>query len=218
MNKTAEKIKVTLVDDHALFRNGLKLLLNSTRRMKVISEAANGKEFLQVIEDELPDIVLMDINMPVMDGVEATQIAGEKHPEIKIIALSMFGEEDYYYKMINAGVKGFLLKNSDIKEVTDAIDQVNQGSSFFSQELLYNVIKNFNTQKETETETAHLSKRELQVLEEICKGLSNQEIAENLFISKRTVDKHRANLLSKTNSKNTANLIMYAIKNKLITI
>jgi DNA-binding NarL/FixJ family response regulator len=160
----------------------------------------------------------MDINMPVMDGVEATQEAMIKYPDLKIIALSMFGEEDYYYRMINAGVKGFLLKNSEINEVIEAIKQVNKGNSYFSQELLYNVIKSFKPHKEVETELAALSKRELQVLEEICKGLSNQEIADNLFISKRTVDKHRANLLSKTNSKNTANLIMYAIKNKLIAI
>lgn len=213
-----EQIKITLVDDHTLFRNGLKILLAATPEIKVISEAANGKEFLEIIEQELPHIVLMDINMPVMDGVEATHEAMEKHPDLKIIALSMFGEEDYYYRMINAGVKGFLLKNSEINEVIEAIKQVNKGNSYFSQELLYNVIKSFKPHKEVETELAALSKRELQVLEEICKGLSNQEIADNLFISKRTVDKHRANLLSKTNSKNTANLIMYAIKNKLIAI
>lgn len=213
-----EKIKITLVDDHALFRNGLKILLNANTEMQVISEASNGKEFLNTIEEEQPDIVLMDINMPIMDGVEATQMATERYPEVKIIALSMFGEEDYYYKMINAGVKGFILKNSEINEVIEAIKQVFNGNSYFSQELLYNVIKNFKPQKEIETESAALSKRELQVLEEICKGLSNQEIADTLFISKRTVDKHRANLLSKTNSKNTANLIMYAIKNKLIAI
>jgi DNA-binding NarL/FixJ family response regulator len=213
-----EQIKVTLVDDHALFRNGLKILLSANPEISVISEAANGKEFLETIKHKLPHIVLMDINMPVMDGVEATQEAMEKYPDLKIIALSMFGEEDYYYRMINAGVKGFLLKNSEINEVIEAIRQVEKGNSYFSQELLYNVIKSFKPHKEVETELAALSKRELQVLEEICKGLSNQEIADNLFISKRTVDKHRANLLSKTNSKNTANLIMYAIKNKLIAI
>ncbi len=213
-----KKIKITLVDDHALFRNGLKILLDTHPEFAVISEAVNGKEFLEKIEDNVPDIVLMDINMPVMDGIEATQLANEKYPDIKIVALSMFGEEEYYYKMINAGAKGFLLKNSEINEVIEAINQVNIGNSYFSQELLYNVIKNFKPHKEPVDEMAKLSKRELQVLEEICNGLSNQEIADNLFISKRTVDKHRANLLSKTNSKNTANLIMYAIKNKLISV
>lgn len=213
-----KKIKISIVDDHNLFRNGLKLLLNSESKVSVVSEAENGKEFIENISSSIPDIVLMDINMPQMDGIEATEWLNENYPEVKVIALSMFGEEEYYYKMINAGAKGFLLKNSEIDEVTDAIFEVQKGNSYFSQELLYNVIKNFKKNKETEEESATLSKRELQVLEEICKGLSNQEIADNLFISKRTVDKHRANLLSKTNSKNTANLIMYAIKNKLISV
>ena len=213
-----EKIKITLVDDHALFRNGLKILLDTNKEFKVINEATNGKEFIETLNSNMPDIVLMDISMPIMDGIEATEIAKQKYPDIKIIALSMFGEEEYYYKMINAGVKGFLLKNSEINEVIEAIKQVNIGNSFFSQELLYNVIKNFKPHKEPIDDTAKLSKRELQVLEEICKGLSNHEIADNLFISKRTVDKHRANLLSKTSSKNTANLIMYAIKNKLVSV
>ncbi len=210
------KLKILLVDDHLLFRNGLKLLLNTQPDMTVCGEAANGKLFLDMLGSVNPDIVLMDISMPVMDGIEATEHAIQRYPDLKIIALSMFGEEEYYYRMINAGVKGFLLKNSDISEVTEAIHQVYEGNSFFSQELLYNVIKNFKPHKEAELDTTSLSKREVQVLAEICKGLSNHEIADVLFISKRTVDKHRANLLSKTNSKNTANLIMYAMKNKLI--
>lgn len=212
-------IKIALVDDHALFRNGLKLLLDNANNHKVTIEASNGQEFLdQINTTNQPDIVLMDISMPVMDGIEATQKLLEKYPEVKVIALSMFGEEDYYFKMVNAGVKGFLLKNSDIKEVVEAIEQVMKGNSYFSQELLCNVIKNLNPHKEQQSEELTLSKRELQVLQELCKGLSNQEIADNLFISKRTVDKHRASLLSKTNSKNATNLILYAIKNKLISI
>lgn len=215
----SDNIKVALVDDHVLFRNGLKLLLNNEPNIEVTMEASDGSIFLsQLSEDTPPDIVLMDISMPNMDGIEATRLAVERIPNIKIIALSMFGEEDYYYKMISAGVKGFLLKNSEINDVKEAIAQVMAGNSYFSQELLYNVIKNMHQSKEVLEETETLSKRELQVLGEICKGLSNQEIADTLFISKRTVDKHRANLLSKTNSKNTANLIMYAIKNKLISI
>jgi DNA-binding NarL/FixJ family response regulator len=213
------KIKITLVDDHALFRNGLKILLNTNSKFDIINESVNGKNFIDSLDaDNLPDIVLMDINMPIMDGIDATEYIHKKYPDIKVIALSMFGEEEYYYKMINAGAKGFLLKNSDINEVIEAINQVMVGESYFSQELLYNVIKKFKPQKEVEDEFANLSKRELQVLNEICNGYSNQEIADALFISKRTVDKHRANLLSKTNSKNTANLIMYAVKNKLISV
>jgi len=159
----------------------------------------------------------MDINMPEMDGIEATRKALRINPEIDIIALSMYGEEEYYYKMVDAGAKGFLLKDSDISEVKDAIISVRRGGNYFSQELLYHVIQKIKN-REYESKTANLSKREKEILFKICEGLSNQEIAETLFISKRTVDKHRANLLGKTNSKNTASLILFAIKNKLIEI
>lgn len=214
-----EIIKIALVDDHVLFRNGLKLLLSNEPNMSVIIEASDGADFLsQLSAKKHPDIVLMDIGMPNMDGIEATRLAVERMPDIRVIALSMFGEEDYYYRMINAGAKGFLLKNSEISDVKEAIEQVMSGNSYFSQELLCNVIKSFHANKEQVEVMATLSKREQQVLNEICKGLSNQEIADSLFISKRTVDKHRSNLLSKTNSKNTANLILYAIKHKLISI
>ena len=212
-------LQIALVDDHTLFRNGLKLLLGNSPRYNVMLEASNGKDFVDNLAvGNAPDVVLMDISMPVMNGIEATAAAVAKVPELKIIALSMFGEEDYYYEMINAGAKGFLLKNSDIKEVTEAIEQVAAGNNYFAPEVLYNVIKRFNPHREAELESTTLSRREHQVLQGICKGLSNQEIADTLFLSKRTIDKHRSNLLSKTNSKNTAELIMYAIKNKLISI
>ena len=214
-----DTIRIALVDDHALFRNGLKLLLDNIKNFKVVNESQNGREFVdQLKPDDAPDVVLMDISMPVMNGIEAAKEATARVPGLKIIALSMFGEEDYYYEMINAGAKGFLLKNSDIKDVTEAIEQVAAGNSYFSQEVLYNVIRKFQPHKEENFEAAMLSERELQVLQGICRGLSNQEIADALFLSKRTVDKHRSNLLSKTNSKNTANLIMYAIKAKLISV
>ncbi|MGI5913404.1 MAG: response regulator [Bacteroidales bacterium] len=212
-----EKIKIVIVDDHQLFRNGLKILLNSFREFEVIGEASNGVEFIDVIKLTFPDIVLMDINMPEVDGIEATKRGLNLNPDLKIIALSMYGEEDYYYKMVDSGAKGFLLKDSDINEVREAILTVNKGGSFFSQELLHHVIQKIK-HREQEVKAANLSKREKEILEKICEGLSNQEIADALFISKRTVDKHRANLLSKTNSKNTASLILYSIKNKLIEV
>ena len=212
-----DKIRIIIIDDHQLFRNGLKILLNSFPDFEVTGEASNGEEFLKLIQSVNADIALMDINMPEMDGIEATKRGLKLIPGINIIALSMYGEEDYYYRMVDAGAKGFLLKDSDIKEVREAILTVVKGGSYFSQELLYHVIQKFK-HREQETKSANLSKREKEILAKICEGLSNQEIADNLFISKRTVDKHRANLLGKTNSKNTASLILFAIKNKLIEI
>jgi DNA-binding NarL/FixJ family response regulator len=211
------KIRIIIADDHQLFRNGLKILLNSFPEFEVTGEASNGKEFLELLKTVQADIALMDINMPEMDGIEATRKGIKINPSVSVIALSMYGEEEYYYKMVDAGAKGFLLKDSDISEVKEAILAVVKGGSYFSQELLYHVIQKIK-HREQETKSANLSKREREILAKICEGLSNQEIAEALFISKRTVDKHRANLLGKTNSKNTASLILFAIKNKLIEI
>jgi len=212
-----EKIRIIIADDHQLFRNGLKLLLNSFTEFEVTGEASNGEEFLGLLKTTPADIALMDISMPEMDGIEATRRGLKICPSLNIIALSMYGEDEYYYKMVDAGAKGFLLKDSDISEVREAIITVIKGGSFFSQELLYHVIQKIKL-REQEPKSAVLSKREKEILLKICEGFSNQEIAESLFISKRTVDKHRANLLGKTNSKNTASLILYAIRNKLIEI
>lgn len=212
-----EKIKVVLVDDHVLFLNGLKLLLDTYDSIEIVGEAYDGKQYLELAEKVDHDIVLMDINMPVMHGVDATKRITETNSKIKVVALSMFGEEEYYYKMIDAGVSGFLLKNSEITELIQAIETIHSGQKYFSQELLYNVVKNIKKTEQIVDAQNLLSEREVEVLFHICKGLSNNEIAEELNISKRTVDKHRANLLEKTKSKNTVALVMFAVKNKLIT-
>ncbi|MDE6482446.1 MAG: response regulator transcription factor [Rikenellaceae bacterium] len=213
--------KVIIVDDHTLFRNGLKLLINNTSEFRVVGEAADGREFLDMLDnDGLPDVVLLDINMPEMDGIEAAEAALARYPGLPIITLSMYGEEDYYFKMVSLGVKGFVLKNSDIQEVVDAMESVATGGTYFSQELLVNLVSNLRSTGSSSIVSGGeiLSEREREILFLICKGLSNQEIGEELFISKRTVDKHRANILAKTNCKNTANLVVFAIKNRLVEI
>ena len=215
-----DKLKIYLVDDHKLFREGLKLLLSAQKFVPHIYEASNGKAFVENLSFVDCDVVLMDIDMPEMDGVEATKEALRIRPSLKIIVLSMYGDEQYYYKMIDAGAKGFLLKNSGIDKVVAAIQRVAAGESFFSEELLVNILNNMRDNKADTAGAADndISDRELEILYQVCLGLSNQEIADKLFISKRTVDKHRANLLSKTGCKNTAALVMYAIKNKIIEI
>ncbi|MDF1550914.1 MAG: response regulator transcription factor [Bacteroidales bacterium] len=210
------KIKIFLVDDHSLFREGLKFLLSNTESVSEIFEAENGAILLKALEDVQPDVILMDIEMPVMNGIEATQKVLELSKDVKVIALSMHGDENYYTEMINAGAKGFLLKNSKFEDVLKAISEVYEGRNFFSSEILELIIKNLN--RKTRKPNNFLTNREIEILYNICKGLSNQEIADLLYISKRTVDKHRENLLLKTQSKNTAGLVIYAIKNDIFEV
>jgi DNA-binding NarL/FixJ family response regulator len=165
----------------------------------------------------------MDIAMPEMDGIEATRIAHTKYPNLKILALTMFGDEKYYYQMIESGIKGFVLKSSGISELMTAITQVANGGNFFSNELLVKLIANLsanknNAGKENADRGEKLSGREIEVLREIALGFTNDEIGNKLNISATTVRTHRANLLEKTASNNTASLIMYAIKNKVIEV
>jgi DNA-binding NarL/FixJ family response regulator len=212
-----KKISVLIVDDHQLFREGLKLLLGVSPIIGDVYQTSNGNEFLNFIENTRPDIVLMDINMPIMDGIEATTKALKEHPDLKIIALSMFGDDEYYIKMIEAGAKGFIVKNSDIEVVETAIQQVMEGKTYFASNVMATLVMHLNQRKNEETKN-ELSERESEILYMICKGLSNQEIADALFLSKRTVDKHRENILAKTQAKNTAGLVLYAIKHNIIQV
>jgi len=213
-----EKLNIIIVDDHKLFREGLKILLRNLEEVNEIWEAQDGEVFLNMLKTLHPDLVLMDIEMPRVNGVEATIKALETYPELKILALSMYSDEEYFQKMVDAGVCGFLLKNSEFSEVRKAIITVAQGNNYFTEELLYKLVNRFKTKPAHIEPVVALSDRELEVLLLICKGLSNQEIAEKLFISKRTVDHHRASLLTKTSTRNTASLVIYAIKNKMVEV
>ncbi len=213
-------IKIAIADDHELFREGLVRLIEMKTSLKVEFQAANGEEVIERLKTSTVDVVLMDIDMPIMGGIEATRKVCEQYPDTKIIALSMHGDREYYFEMVAAGAKGFLLKSSELQEVVSAVENVCNGGSYFSQELLQMLVGQLRPadglSEEVETET--LSARETEILIEVCRGLSNQEIADKLFISKRTVDKHRANILEKTGCRNSANLVYYAIKNKLIEL
>ena len=166
------------------------------------------------------DLVFMDIKMPHMDGIETTKKLLEINPKIKVVALSMFGEEEYLQSMLDAGARGFLLKNIDPDELEKGISQVMKGYNFFSGELLNILTKMFvagDTVTE-ETPEIKLTKREQEVLELICKGYTNNEIAEKLFLSQRTIDGHRAKIISKAGARNTVSLVTFAIKNKLVSL
>ena len=213
------KPDLIIVDDHLIFRQGLKSLITFENIATVIGEASNGLEFIELLSHLKPDLVLMDIDMPHMNGMEATQKALELLPDLKIIAFTMFGDEEYYYKMIDLGVKGYILKSSGINELEKAISEVMLGESYFSNELLRKIISNMGRKKAIiPIENTNLTSRELEVLQQICLDLNNEEIARKLYISPMTVKSHRSNLLEKTNCKNTTGLILYALKNKIIEL
>ena len=215
------KYKIILVDDHCLFRDTLKFVLLQLENIEVIAEASNGLEFLELIDKMMPDLVLMDISMPVLDGIEATRRAIAKYPGIRIIALSMFGGEEYYQKMLQAGVKGFVLKESGSDELINAINTVISGEYYFSREILNEMVCTISSKREHNAgagQDQKLSKREIQILSLICNGLSNNEIADKLSISQRTVEGHRSNIIHKTESKNPIHLVLYAVRNNLVEI
>ncbi|WP_299100149.1 response regulator transcription factor [uncultured Alistipes sp.] len=212
--------RIILVDDHSLFRNGLRGLLERNEGFRVVGEASSGEEFLALLEQEsfAADIVFMDFSMPGLDGAQTTERALARRPDLRIITLSMFGEESYYSRMVEAGARGFLLKDSDIGDVLEAIAAVMGGGSYFSPRLLSSLTGRMHAREHDELADDQLSSREREILVAVCRGLSNQEIADELFISKRTVDKHRANILEKTGCKNTASLVVYAIRNGIVDI
>ena len=216
-----ENTNIIIVDDHKIFRDGLIMLLNNFDFVTVAGEAANGEEFLELIENVEPDIVLMDINMPKMNGIEATKQALKKYPELKVIALTSFADDEYIEQMISAGVEGYMLKRSDIEDFEKAIKKVADGGSYFSAEIIKVISRNLykaKEQKSGEQLLAQFTSREKEILNLICKGLNNEQIAELIHLSPKTVEKHKSNLFQKTETFNTVNLVIYAFKNQLISL
>lgn len=214
-------IRIALVEDHSLFRRGMKLLLSTNPDFEVVLEAGSGEEFLAQLSVARPDVVFMDYNMPGLNGAQTTCEALRQMPDLKVVTLSMFGHSDYYTHMVESGAKGFLLKDAEMDEVVSAVRTVYEGGTYFNPELLKMLshsIRVSRTPLDLIDEADRLSEREVEILVGICKGLSTQEIADELYISKRTVDKHRANILEKSGCKNTASLVVYAIRHGLVEL
>jgi two-component system, NarL family, response regulator LiaR len=212
----ADPVCIAIVDDHELFRDGLKLVISQLNPDYRVTEASNGIEFLKSLENQIPDVVLMDINMPLMNGRDTVVKALETCPDLKIIAVTMYGEEIYYLQMIEAGVKGIILKKSGKYELEQAIMEVLGGGNFFSQEILKKMAIRLN--RKNSDKHNELTERELEILVNVCNGLTNNEIADKLFISPKTVEVHKSNIFRKTDVKNSAQLVIYAIKRGLIEI
>lgn len=208
-----------IVDDHKIFRDGLKLLFSHFSFIDKVFEASNGREFLDTVGGLNPDIVMMDINMPKMGGIEATIEARDLNPSLKIIVLTTFHNDDFVEQMMLAGVEGYMLKRSTPEDFETALLKVYGGGNYFSDEIIQVVIKNLGRkpgESGPKPITPLLTVREIEVLELTCKGYNNEQIGELICISPKTVEKYKSSLFQKTNTFNTVNLIIYAFKNKLV--
>lgn len=208
-------IKVHIVDDHQMMLDGLKALLSGEASIKIIGESNNGKIAYDKILLEQPDVLITDISMPEMNGLELTRAVKEKFPQIKIVALSMFGERNTISEMLEAGINGYILKNTGKQELLSAIKKVSEGGMFFSDEVSEELMKPAQIENKHD-ETVSLTPREIEIVRLIEKEYSNALIAETLFISERTVETHRKNIFRKTNTKSVVGLIKYAMEKKLL--
>ena len=213
-------IRVMIADDHRLFRTGMVAVLKEIKGITVINEAGNGKELLTKLVHNQPDVILMDIKMPEMDGIEATEIVIGRYPHVKVIMLTMHDDEQFITHMVDLGAHGYLLKNADVTELELAIHKVMKQGYYFndkvSEVLLTSLIGKKAKMDKKKKNGINLSKREHEVLQLICEGFTNSEIAEKLFLSTRTVEGYRYKLCDKVGVKNTAGLVRYAIKNGLV--
>jgi len=208
-----EIISVIIADDHVIFRKGLATILNEIPTVKVVGETSNGHELLDLLKTQKADVILMDIKMPGMDGIEATRKVSAKYPATQIIALTMHEEIGYFNKMVEAGAKGFLLKNTNKDQLEVAINTVFEGENYFADEFVIRVKK---PAPSPALANINLSARELEILDYICKGFSNAEIAKTLGLSQRTIDGHRSRLFEKTGARNAPNLVLFSVKNGLV--
>lgn len=210
-----EKIKILIADDHQMLLDGIKSLLKGEKNYEIIGQANDGKTALEIMEKNLPHILLTDINMPGMGGYELTKEVKKKFPSVKIIGLSMFNDRAVITDMLAAGVSGYILKNTGKEELLQALQKVFDGGVFYSTEVSEQMMRTFSEEKK-ETEAITLTTREIEIVKLIAKEYSNAKIAEELFISERTVETHRKNIFRKTNTKSVIGLLNYAREHKII--
>jgi len=209
--------RLLMVDDHRLIREGIIQFLENDEKYVISGEASDGIDALEFLDKNEVDLVLADISMPHMDGIELTKAITKKYPEIKVVALTIMNDNNHIKKIMNAGAVGYVLKNCSESELKKAIDAVMDGGTYYSPQATETVMNSLMSKKASPSVDMPLTTREKEVLELIVKENSNQEIADKLFISLRTVDAHKRNLLEKSGAKNIAGLVVYAINNNLVS-
>jgi DNA-binding NarL/FixJ family response regulator len=213
------RIKVLIADDHQLFREGLATLLFSAENIEVIAQAKDGNEAIEKVKHFKPDVVLLDIAMPIINGIEATKKIKALFPDIKTITVSMHSDKQYVKGALEAGADGYLLKNCTYRQLTDAIQSVFDGKKYLSQDITELVISGYLTPSATDTnEYSTLSEREKDIFLLFAEGKSTKEISDKLFISVKTVNTHKQNILDKLGLKSNADIVKYALKNGLIRL
>ena len=214
------KTKIIIADDHVIFRDGLKTIITLSNIGEVIGDVSNGLELINLLKNNKPDLVIIDIDMPVMNGIEATKEALKIQPDLNVLTVTMFNNQKYYFDMINAGAKGFVLKTSSKLELQEAITAVLKGGNYISSELIVDIIKYTNQSENTSKKDpeAVFNTKDVEILKLMLKGLSAKEISEKLFLSTKTVSNYKTLMLEKTGCKNAISLIVYALKNDFIKI
>jgi len=214
-------IKVILADDHRIFRKGLKSLLSEKKNIEVLAEADNGDEALEAVKKYKPEIVVMDIAMPKMDGIEATRQVREQFPDTEVVILSMHAKKAYIDQVLKAGAEGYVLKDSDEENLLSAIDTVHNGGYYLDSPVADQVLSDYfrdKSKRELKKQSDPLSEREREVLRLLAGGHSNQEVADTLYISRKTVENHRANIVRKTGIQGQVGLTKYAARTGLIDL
>lgn len=207
------KAKVLIADDHSIVRDGLRSLFRGTSEFSIVGEAADGETAVRLVSLRKPEIAILDISMPKLNGIEATRLIKQQHPEVKVLILTIHEDEEYVYQIIRAGANGYMLKNAEKKEILAAVRAVLNEEPFFSPGISRLIIEKFVKQAKGQPTTHKhtLTNREQQILELIAQGLTSREIASKLYLSKSTVSTHRANLMQKLDIHDTAGLVRYAL-------
>lgn len=208
------KIEIILCEDHAIFRDGIKSTLESEEKVEILAEAENGEACLKLLETQTPDIILMDINMPVMDGIACLKEVKEKYPDIKVIALTQYDEKRFVKQMLKNGASGYLLKSTSRREMLIAFSEVLKGRIYIADEASDN-LQNLKDNDEPDALFPELSDREKEIIKMLCDGLSSKQIGEHQKISHHTVESHRSNIFKKIGVQNIAGLVKWAVYNGL---